>query len=313
MIYTLGDVIADLSLHIEHFPIRAQDLKPVSYLEIGPGGATNIAIMSARFGLAVGCLGEIGDDQFGSAVRQGLAREGIDTTYLITRAESKTPVAGVIVDAAREPAYLGYMGALAVRRLPDEWRKAIQSAQALFADGWIEIPEMAQMILDAFALARAAHVPTFFDPGPGNGMFDNAWHLDAAARATVLLLNAEEAQRLTGGKDALQAAHALMANGSELVVLKRGAEGLVLGTRERVVVSPGFPVKVRDLTGAGDSLTGAVLYAYLHNMDLEAMGVLANATGAAKVQKRGTGHNMPTLEEIRRVLERAAPDKVTLI
>ena len=59
MIQVLGDLIADISMRLPAFPVQARDIHRLSYLEVGPGGACNVAIMAARFGLAVGCLGEI--------------------------------------------------------------------------------------------------------------------------------------------------------------------------------------------------------------------------------------------------------------
>lgn len=307
MVIVLGDLIADLAIRIPNFPINAQDLKHISYLEIGPGGATNIAIMAARFGLPVAYLGEIGSDTFGEIVLNGLQREGITITDVITTPETKTPVAGVLVDQHREPAYLGYMGNLTVHSLPAAWRAPIQQADALFADGWIEIPEMPNMILGAFRLAQSATVPTFFDPGPGNAAFDLNWQLEAASLSTVLLVNAEEAMRLTNMDDPFAAAQALVKNGSKLVVLKRGADGLVLVTADAQHTAAGYAVTPIDFTGAGDSVTGAMLYGYLKGLDAAALGILGNATGATKVQKLGTGHNMPTLDEIRATLEQFAP------
>jgi ribokinase len=58
-----------------------------------------------------------------------------------------------------------------------------------------------------------------------------------------------------------------------------------------------------DNTGAGDALDAAVIYGYLQDFALERLGSLANGAGAAKAQKRGTGRNMPTREEIEAVLE----------
>ena len=307
MVLVFGDLIADLSIRISEFPIIAQDLKPISYLEIGPGGATNIAIMAARFGLRVACAGEVGRDSFGEIVLSGLKREGIETTQVVITGESKTPVAGVLVDKQREPAYLGYMGNLTVRALTDEWRATIQNADALFADGWVEIPEMPQMILDAFRAAKNAGVKIFFDPGPGNPALDLNWHAQAASLANVLLVNEEEAKRLANMDDAMDAAKFLLKNGSELVVLKRGAKGMILCTATEQADIDGFKVEPLDFTGAGDSTTGAILYGYLNGWDLKTLGFVANATGATKVQKLGTGHNMPTLAEIRATLEKFAP------
>lgn len=313
MVIVLGDLIADLAIHIPAFPIHAQDLKPISYLEIGPGGATNIAIMAARFGLRVECLGEVGRDAFGEIVLSGLKREGVGTTQVVITKESKTPVAGVLVDKQREPAYLGYLGNLTVRELANVWRAQIELAEALFADGWVEIPEMPQMILDAFRVAKTAGAKIFFDPGPGNPAFDLNWHVQAAALATVLLVNEEEAKRLANLDDALAAAKFLIGKGSELVVLKRGARGMILLTAQAQVEIDGFKVEPRDFTGAGDSTTGAILYGYLNRWDLQTLAVVANATGASKVQKLGTGHNMPTLAEIRATLEKFAPMYVSRI
>ena len=118
----LGDLIADLSVRVDTFPITAQDLHPVSYLELGPGGATNIAIMAARFGLAVSCFGELGKDPFGDIVWKGLQREHIETEHILVSPQTRTPVAGVVVDEQREPAYLGYQGELHTLALPSAWR-----------------------------------------------------------------------------------------------------------------------------------------------------------------------------------------------
>lgn len=313
MVIILGDLIADLSMRIPEFPIHAQDLKPISYLEIGPGGATNIAIMAARLGLPVACIGEIGNDHFGKIVMDGLKREGIETRDVITHAETKTPVAGVIVDQAREPAYLGYKGNLTAKKIAEAWCSRIQHAEALFADGWIEIAEMPRILLEAFQIARIARVATFFDPGPGNPAFSLDWHVQVAALSTVLLLNEEEAKRLAHTEDANAAAQFLIRNGSSLVVLKRGGQGMTLFTASERVTVPAFRVEARDFTGAGDSVTGAIMYGYLNDLSLQTLGILGNATGAAKVQKFGTGHNMPTRDEIRVVLTVFAPQHVNLI
>ncbi len=303
MVTVLGDLVADVSLRIPHFPIQARSHHTLNYVEVGPGGACNVAIMAARFRLPTCCLGEVGRDQFGALILQELEREGIDTTHVLVTQEAATPVAGVVVDVEGEPTYLGFRGHLTCKTLPEAWRGRIESATALFSDGWVEYAEAADLILEAFRTARGAGVPVFFDPGPGNPSVDNRWHWQAAALATVLLANEAEARRLTGIEEPTAAARAIVAHGSEIVIVKRGAAGCLLFTDAAEMASPGFPVHLQDATGAGDSVAGAVIYGYLNGMALEALGMLANATGAAKVQKLGTGSNMPTLPEIRSIME----------
>ncbi len=304
----ISDLLADLVMHIPAFPVNATDLVGVSYMELGPGGACNTAIMAARLGLPVACLGEVGYDAFGEAVLEGLQQEGIDIAGVVVSPAVRTPVAGVIVDVRAEPAYLGYRGDLRLNALPDAWRPVIRSAAAVFADGWAETPGVAATNLEAFREAKAAGVPIFFDPGPGNPALDNAWHKEAAGLATVVLANEKEAIALTGQRDALAAGQALVKEGPRLAVVKRDVAGALLITADRFEIAPGYPVPAVDATGAGDSLAAGVIYGYLKGLELSALGVLANAIGAAKVQKRGTGLNVPTRAEVAAVLARFGED-----
>lgn len=308
MIQILGDLIADISMRLPRFPVQAKDIHRLSYMEVGPGGACNVAIMASRFGLPVGALGEVGDDGFGLVVREGLRREGVAVDDLVVTPGAKTPVAGVVVDRAGEPAYLGHPGSLQISAFTERWLAPIQAATALFADGWAEYESVPAMLLRGFEVAHAAGVPVCFDPGPGNPEVDSAWVVDAIARANVVMLNRAEGERITGQGEDEAIVQALFELDTELVVLKRGGQGLLLarGTERQEV--PGIQVRARDATGAGDSLAGAVLYGMQRGLDLPQLGILANATGAAKVQKLGTGHNMPTVEEIRLVLENKGHD-----
>lgn len=299
----LGDLIADISMRLPKFPVQARDIHRLSYMEVGPGGACNVAIMAARFGVDVGALGEVGDDGFGLVVREGLRLEGIDIKDLVVTKHAHTPVAGVVVDETSEPGYLGYPGSLRKRELLEPWKQAIQSGQAFFADGWAEYEETPAMVLAGFDTARAAGLPTFFDPGPGNPDIDNKWQLEAISKSTVVLMNRREAKRLTNLDDDEAVVRVLQQLGAELILLKRGEQGLLAARGDERVQAPGLDVEAKDATGAGDSVAGAMVYGVLHGLPLEKLAVLANATGAAKVQNIGTGHNMPTLEQIAMLLQ----------
>jgi len=308
MIIVFGDLLVDLSLRLEHFPLQAGDMQQSPFVELGPGGAGNVAIACRRFGLEVTCLGEIGDDEFGKIVRRGLAAEGIDVRQLAVTPGARTPLAGVLVDEAGDPAYLGFSGSLSLGTLLSSWEPAIESAQAVFTDGWAEHAGAARMRVDL--LQRAGHqgVPTFFDPGPGNPALENGWHREAIGATQVLLLNGEEARRLTGIESPRDSLNALGQMGPELVIVKLGANGCLARKGEETVELPGIPVPLVDATGAGDSVAGAVIYAWLRGLDLTSLVRLANAAGAAKVQKRGTGRNVPTQEEVGAVLRAVGID-----
>jgi sugar/nucleoside kinase (ribokinase family) len=308
MIIVLGDLLADLSLRIESFPVQAGGMQRVSYFELGPGGAANTAIAAARLGLSVGHLGEIGDDRAGRWILDDLRAEGIDVSGVIASAQATTAVAGVIVDAHGEPAYLGYPGRQYLPSLPAEWAERIQKAEALFVDGWVDHTRQADLILEGLQGTRKSGVPSFFDPGPGNPALDSAWHGEACRRATVVLATEDEAQRISGRSDPLESAKAILALGPELVVIKRGVAGCFLVRQDEVYLAGGYPVDALDATGAGDSLDAAVIDGFLRRLPLPALGTLANAVGAAKVLKLGTGRNVPTRDEVRAILRRFGVD-----
>lgn len=310
MILILGGLLADYTLRVSDISSRLKDLHHATFLELGPGGATNVAITLARFGLETGCMGEVGDDLFGRIILDSLEKEGVSTAYIAVTPGARTPVANVLVDERGEPAYLGYPGSLQLGRLLDTWREPLQSAEALFSDGWAEHDGAPAMILEAFRLAHKANVPVFFDPGPGNPRVDNDWHHEASSLATAVLATEEEARRLSGWDDPLASARTLLSKTTSLVAIKRGAAGCLLVTEEELEIAAGFPVTLRDATGAGDSFAGAVIYGLLRGLSLPELGALANATGAAKVEKPGTGHNMPTMGEVRAVLERFGQGKI---
>lgn len=303
----LGDLIADFNLRISDFPVRAGDLMRAEYLGLVPGGSCNVAIVAARLGLEVQALGEVGQDRFGRLVRDGLALEGVSIEHVQMTEDAETPVAGVLVDRKAEPAYLGYRGQLSISQLLPRWQRAIQESQAFFCDGWTDHEFEADLRLEGIQTAAQAGLPVFFDPGPGNPQFPLDWHRQAARSATVLLATEDEASRLTGIPDPLASAKSLLDIGPELVVVKRGVAGCLLLTPQATEIAPGLPVEAVDATGAGDSLDAAVIYGFMNGIKLEALGALANAAGAAKVRKLGTGHNLPTLEEIGQMLEQFEP------
>ena len=79
------------------------------------------------------------------------------------------------------------------------------------------------------------------------------------ARATIVSLNGPELTLLTGERDLVVAANAILAQGPRAVIAKRGARGAALLTRNGAFNVPAYPAVVLDPTGAGDALAGAFI------------------------------------------------------
>jgi cytidine kinase len=82
-----------------------------------------------------------------------------------------------------------------------------------------------------------------------------------------VVMNDAEARLLTEEKNLVLAGRAILGMGPEFVVIKKGENGVMLVTRDQVVVLPAFPTtQVKDPTGAGDSFAGGMM-GYLATQD----------------------------------------------
>jgi sugar/nucleoside kinase (ribokinase family) len=79
-------------------------------------------------------------------------------------------------------------------------------------------------------------------------------------RVDCVIINDEEAVQFTGQRFLPAAAHVILSYGPRCLIIKRGENGSLLFTRNRVFMAPAHPLEtVRDPTGAGDAFAGGLL------------------------------------------------------
>jgi len=79
-------------------------------------------------------------------------------------------------------------------------------------------------------------------------------------RVHCVLMNDEEAVQFSGERFLPAAAREILSYGPRAVIIKRGENGSLLFTRDRVFLAPAHPLEtVRDPTGAGDAFAGGLL------------------------------------------------------
>lgn len=312
-VISIGDVVADLLMPVPRLPIEANRHQITEGLFIEVGGAGNFLIAAAHLGLRAGALGSMGDDLYGQQVKELLAAEGIDVSGIRLVPGSRTTLCLVLMDDVGDHVFLGVAGTGGEVPLYGDWQARVKDCRALYTNGYVYMEATAPGdVLEAFDLARAAGVPTFFDAGPQVGHIDPGWMGAILERTTMLQLTHEEAIVLLGDGSPSDAASVLLQRGPGLVAIKLGAAGCFLATRDETLHVPGITVPVRDTTGAGDAFDAACVYAYLHGFSLAQMGMLANAVGAATTMVVGAGTRIPGLAAVRRRLE-DAPIAVPLL
>ena len=115
---------------------------------------------------------------------------------------------------------------------------------------------------------------------------------------TVVVGNRAEVEVAVGTADPEEAARRLLDHGVELALVKKGAEGVLVATRDGVsTVAPQLVDVVCGL-GAGDAFGGALVHGLLSGWDPVRIAEHGNAAGAIVVAQLACADAMPTIEEL---------------
>ncbi len=93
--------------------------------------------------------------------------------------------------------------------------------------------------------------------------------VELASRVDMLTLNESEAYMLTGERNLLRAARAVLAMGPRYALIKKGPNGCLLVSSDNIFLLPAYPVEhIVDPTGAGDSFAGGFIGSLAAGNDL---------------------------------------------
>lgn len=254
---------------------------------------------AAVLGLRTGIFGRQGDDADGRFLRAAMDRLGIERDIQLDAAA--TSLAEIFVDDAGGRAIYMAPGATALTT-PEQVRRdhaeTIRRAARLTT-------EVSQLPLatarEALAIAREAGIPTVVDldvpPRDALAGLGDASALEDVLRGADLLKPARPAVRELmprAGADPLTLARAVRERfGNQAVVVTDGEAGCAIAADGFEGFVPARPVKAVDTTGAGDAFLGGLLVALHHGLSWEEAAGVANACGAACVEKLGAFPDEP--------------------
>lgn len=272
MLVIPGEAIAVVT-HTSAGPSRAQ-----------PSGAPAIAAwVAARLGTRTAFVGAIGDDAYGSLIRDALRAAGADPAAIVVRADRPTATATVryrpdgsrrfrfaVADSAAPTLTVDDLGELPERAT---WLHVSGSA-VLFGD------PLAETVETAVRRARAVGATVSVDPNlrPELDDVDRRRRLAAlCGSAHVLFPSDGESFKLGLDEDELVAA-------GRVVCRTSAAEGARLRAGHLDIAVPAIatPAQVVDADGAGDTFAGATIAARMAGLDWPsavhvAAGVVARA------------------------------------
>lgn len=166
----------------------------------------------------------------------------------------------------------------------------------------MEIPPA--VIQYALQFAYERHIPTFLNLAPAYPLADE-W----LKKVDYFVLNESELGLLTGAEvsdrqAAERAIIRLLDRGAAVVIVTLGSHGALLATPRAIEYFAPHVVNVVDTTAAGDAFVGNFVTSLLNTGDLSTSMKWANAAGALAVTKFGAQDSLPTLQEVRQLLQR---------
>jgi 5-dehydro-2-deoxygluconokinase len=277
------------------------------------GTATNVAVQAALLGSRTAVVTKVGNDGFGPYVRSALERFGVDPRWVGTDPGLRTPIVFCEVHPPEHFPLLFYREPKAPDMnltIEDFDLDAIQDAKLFWITGTGLSDEPSRSTLLGL-IERRSPKPTVLDLDYRPMFWPSRqeatrWLERALEHVTIAVGNGEEAEVAVGEQEPHAAAAALLERGVELAVVKRGGEGVLAATGDRVIELPAIRLEVVNGLGAGDAFGGALAHALIHGYELDRALSLANAAGAIAASRLACADDFAGLEELEALLEERA-------
>lgn len=298
-VFVLGDAMVDMVVSVCELPKRGGDTE-IRYCHKLPGGsAANVAVGLARLGVRTAFLGKIGDDREGAFLLEEFRKELVDISGVSLAQGMPTGLVISLVDEVGERTMLSFRGAGTELRHDDIDVAKVLNGKIIHVSGYCFLKEpQLSTSLTLLRVCKEKGVKVALDPGPQMSKIPLRVLEEVLQLTTIFLPNAQEALELTGRTMPEEAVRAILRLGPELVCVKLGAIGCVIGDLRGCLRVPGFEVRVVDTTGAGDAFDAGFLYGFLQSWRLEKIGTFANAVGALSVTQAGARTSLPRLDEV---------------
>jgi D-beta-D-heptose 7-phosphate kinase/D-beta-D-heptose 1-phosphate adenosyltransferase len=313
IVLCVGDLMLDEFVYGEVSRISPE--APASVLavkrnEANVGGAGNVARNIAALGARCIFVSLVGNDGTGEVLRADLAKEELIETSLIVDSERPTTRKTRFVSEHFSTHMLRADWESAVpapepveRQLIDAAIAALPRADIVLLSDYAKGVLTARVIRHVIDAARNLGKPVIVDPKNAN--FANY------RGATLLTPNQKEfaeatRRRIQSDADIAEASvEALRSADAEAILVTRSEHGMTLAHRDgNLIHVPAQPAKVRDLSGAGDTVAAVLAVTLAAKAGWEDALRCATAAAAVAVSKPGTA--TVSLAELRRKILPAA-------
>ena len=270
------------------------------------GGPANTAKALARLGHQVEFIDGISTDHYGKSAQDELRKDGVGLR-LSKISDKPTCQAIVNLDENGSARYEFLIEGTATFDFSQSWLPEghpsvlhIGTLATVIEPGALELFEWAKKISE--------RVPIVFDPNVRPAVLSDSSKYRSVVEkwvgiSNVVKVSEDDIALLYPAKSEEDVAREWLALGAELVVVTRGADGMVGITKSDVISVPGVAVSVIDTVGAGDTV-GAIIVEGVYKYGVSGLkgdvlkSVLLRAAKAASVTVGRRGAQPPFLHEI---------------
>ena len=289
----------------------------IDILLTGPvvgGGPANTAKALARLGLQVDFIDGISTDAYGVTARKELERDGVGLTLALD-SDKPTCTATVTLDSAGSASYEFLIAGTATFDFNDSWLpdpEALKPA-VLHIGTLATIVEPASTTLQNWAIKCAEFAPIVFDPNVRSSVVGDREKYRSAVEkwvgiSSVIKLSDDDVSWLYPEESMDEVAKRWIAGGASLVVVTRGAHGIIGYTEDGYEEVDGAKVTVVDTVGAGDTVGAVLVEGIMKHSVIGLQGqvlnaVLHRAAIAAGITVSRAGAQPPRLHELVEALD----------
>ncbi len=231
------------------------------------GGSSSITAFNlSRLGASVTFAGVIGQDFFGQFVEERLTTAGVDVSRVRRTSKQKTGLT-IWHSLGGRRAGVTFAGTIAMLAVSDIKDEHLQLARHLHMGSYFLQESFHEQAPEMFRHAKKMGLTTSLDCNydPAERWDSNIRHV--LRHIDVFFPNDDEALRITR-QSTIEGAARELSELAGVVVIKRGADGVLVtrGTEQFSVAA--VPVKVVDTTGAGDSFDAGFLSRFVKGGEL---------------------------------------------
>lgn len=260
------------------------------YVRVSVGGVgRNIAENLARLGVQTTLLSAVGNDEAGHHLLNQARSSGLNVEHVLISPMHTTAAYLAVLDnqgnLSVSVADMNIMQAVTPRYLYAR-RRLLRQASLVVVDA-----NLSPKALDSlFRQTRQFGIPVCADPASTSLAPRLCPHLQDLY---IITPNALEAEALCGESvhdrdEAIVAAKCLVSLGVKIAIITLADQGLVYATPSESGHIPAIECEIKDLTGAGDALTAAVIFGLLNDFPVDEAVRLGVSAAALTLQCRET-------------------------